>query len=78
MGKKEYKIVCWNTDNEFILGKVSGIISALVYSPFEDDCVLLTDDKYTTTFTFRATLWQYVKMRKVINKLYPGLCKFDA
>ena len=70
MRKKQYKITMKGRMNEYIRGRISGIIGA-VSCVHRQECgyaLCVMDD--TTMFRFDANWFQYRHICKIITKLY--------
>lgn len=79
---KVYKVVCKQTVNEFILGKISGILYALAGVPSDKTkrrqfAMAKNKDLDIAIFRVETTALRYSLMRKHIELEYPGLCRFD-
>ena len=80
---KVYKVICKQTANEYILGRISGIMYALAgatpdkakkrcgYANTRDN------DMEMMIFRVNTTKLRYGLMRKHIEAAYPGLCVFE-
>ena len=80
MGKKKvYKVECRNVANEYIHGRISGIMYALSGTPIWKErktyAIARTEEK--VIFRVKTTKLRYLLMRKHIESLYPGICGFD-
>ena len=67
-------------NNEYVRGRISGI-AFMMFARKEPDSIgfawLRHEDGYWE-MTVRGTKKQYSSFRKLIEKLYPGLCEFDT
>jgi hypothetical protein len=79
MRYRVYKVVCKNVANEFIHGKISGILYALsgkpIYGERKTFAIVRVADK--VIFKVYTTKRRYLLMRKHIETLYPEKCEFD-
>lgn len=79
MKERVYRIVCWNTANRFIHGKISGILQALsITNPDKKNRIPYAIEHRETVVIFRVktTKVRFALMRKHIEAAYPGMCKF--
>ena len=78
MGKKKvYKVVCRDTLNSFIHGKISGIMSALEGGPYVQKAFAIMRKNEVIVFRVETTKLRYKLMCKHIELQYPGLCEFE-
>ena len=80
MKERMYKILVKDCDNDYVLGRINGMIRALSDTG--------TDDSYEYSIQgfnyspalhiirFKATYWNYRKVRKALERHYPDLCVF--
>ena len=70
MRTKQYKLTMKGRMNEYIRGRISGIIATVsrVHRREFGYAISVVDD--TTTFTYDANAFQYRRICKIINKLY--------
>lgn len=76
MEKKLFKTLISNEKNDYVIGKISGILYALCScNPKEVYAMGVFDTGYL--HYVECTEKQYSKAKKVIEDLYPGVCTFD-
>lgn len=80
MGEKVYKILVKDWPNEYVLGRISGMIRALGETGREDDYEFAQKGfPYSPNFRVlrvKTTYWRYRKIRKALDKYYPDMCVF--
>lgn len=80
MGEKVYKILVKDCTNEYILGRISGMIRALGDPNSKNEYEFaLKGFPYSPNFRVlrvKTTYWRYRKIRKALEKHYPGMCVF--
>ena len=61
--------------NEFVIGRISGMLRAMTTSKKRSNVAL---DKFDALryLTVEAYPWEYLKIKKVVEREYPGKCKF--
>ena len=65
-------------NNKYIQGRISGISYVLCGGREGNNFAIHESIKdKSVTFTVKCTTKEYVEFRKVIEDLYPDLCKFD-
>jgi hypothetical protein len=79
-GEKWIKVrsIIVRTDNDYILGRISGIM--LVIS--KERCNRYAfwdyeDDPCKHLFHVPCNRWQYAKIKNTLESLYPGMCEFE-
>lgn len=80
MGKKLYEVLVKDTVNDYIRGRISGILLATSkgYKHLYGYAHQLIHDGegYTTVMRVYMTRWQCRKAQKIIEKHYPKTCVF--
>lgn len=89
MDKKVYTTIIAETKNEYILGRISGIIRAFSSEESEYPVEVLSKEifhigdliiskPYGHQIKVLATSEEYEKIKVAISKCYPGRCDFDT
>lgn len=73
--KKGLVVVMENDGNDYILGRISGIICA---GKIGSNSYAMRLDKFKNQIYLTAYVfpWDYKRIKKVIEDNYPGKCKF--
>lgn len=79
MERKVYEVLVKNNSNKYILGRVSGIIRGLMMRKDADNYpqVIVQLHPEQTIVKVETTRWNYLRMKKRIEKCYPSLCVFE-
>ena len=78
--KRMYKVLVKNWPNEYVLGRISGMIRAISETD-RGDCIEFAQKgfPYSPSFRvlrFKTTYWRYRRIKYVLNKHYPDMCVF--
>lgn len=79
MGKKKYEVLVKDNTNQYICGRISGILLALSGSKARRGYAnrVIPAGPNMEIFRVRTTRRRYLKMKKLIDLCYPDLCEFD-
>ena len=64
-------------DNEYVRGRISGIIIALCYDENKHPYRWSHADEKGRVITIRCTDEQYDKFKEIVDECYPNLCQFN-
>lgn len=81
-GEKWVKVrsIIVDTETEYILGRISGIIRILsnTRGHSEYNFNVYRPEPKKRIFWVKCNLWQYAKIKKELDYLYPGMCEFES
>lgn len=69
-----------DTETEYILGRISGIIRILsnTRDHSEYNFNVYRPDPKKRMFRVKCNRWQYAKIKRELEYLYPGMCEFES
>lgn len=76
-GKKTYRTVVMDGTNDYVVGRISGIQSAIAKSKVHFAHVTYPNGSSIMILPVKASRLQYSRIKRTIETRYPGLCIFD-